>query len=111
MEHIWQQQPPDSNTNVVNVYIKHLRRKIDLPGLAPLLRTIRVVPVFFALRNARPWPSASDVPARLHNLRPLNTSAVGSLVRDSRFTASVCAHVTEAKPGTCFPFRSAPGRR
>jgi DNA-binding response OmpR family regulator len=41
MEHIWQQQPPDSHTNVVNVYIKHLRRKIDLPGLAPLLRTIR----------------------------------------------------------------------
>jgi two-component system, OmpR family, copper resistance phosphate regulon response regulator CusR len=40
MEHIWQQQA-DSHTNVVNVYIRHLRRKIDQPGLSPLLRTVR----------------------------------------------------------------------
>lgn len=40
MEHIWQQQP-NPHTNVVNVYIKHLRRKIDQPGFVPLLRTIR----------------------------------------------------------------------
>ena len=40
MEHVWGQQP-DSRTNVVNVYVKHLRRKIDLPGLLPLLRTVR----------------------------------------------------------------------
>jgi two-component system copper resistance phosphate regulon response regulator CusR len=40
MEKVWQ-QAPDSRTNVVNVYMKHLRRKIDLPGLTPLLKTIR----------------------------------------------------------------------
>jgi len=40
MERVWQQQP-DARTNVVNVYIKHLRRKIELPGMTPLLRTIR----------------------------------------------------------------------
>ena len=37
---VWQQNP-GSHTNVVNVYMKHLRRKIDLPGLTPLLKTIR----------------------------------------------------------------------
>ncbi len=40
MEKVWQQNP-GSRTNVVNVYMKHLRRKIDLPGLTPLLKTIR----------------------------------------------------------------------
>jgi DNA-binding response OmpR family regulator len=40
IEHVWQQQA-GSRTNVVNVYIEHLRRKIDLPGLVPLLRTVR----------------------------------------------------------------------
>jgi two-component system copper resistance phosphate regulon response regulator CusR len=33
----------DSETNLVNVYINHLRKKIDLPGLNPLLQTIRGV--------------------------------------------------------------------
>jgi two-component system copper resistance phosphate regulon response regulator CusR len=47
-EHVWDQYF-DSNTNVVNVYMKHLRRKIDLPGMAPLLHTIRGVG--FALRD------------------------------------------------------------
>jgi two-component system copper resistance phosphate regulon response regulator CusR len=31
----------DSETNLVNVYINHLRKKIDLPGLDPLLQTVR----------------------------------------------------------------------
>jgi two-component system copper resistance phosphate regulon response regulator CusR len=57
MEHIWQQQPPDSHTNVVNVYIKHLRRKIDLPGLAPLLRTIRGSGFALQERSAIPAPA------------------------------------------------------
>lgn len=39
MAKVWQQA--ESRTNVVNVYMKHLRRKIDLPGLPPLLKTIR----------------------------------------------------------------------
>ena len=40
IEHVWDQHF-DSETNVVNVYINHLRRKIDRPGLTPLLHTIR----------------------------------------------------------------------
>jgi DNA-binding response OmpR family regulator len=40
VEHVWDQHF-DSDTNVVNVYINHLRRKIDGPGLPPLLHTIR----------------------------------------------------------------------
>jgi two-component system copper resistance phosphate regulon response regulator CusR len=48
VEHVWDQHF-DSETNVVNVYIKMLRRKIDKPGLAPLIQTIRGVG--FALRE------------------------------------------------------------
>jgi DNA-binding response OmpR family regulator len=48
IEHVWDQHF-DSETNVVNVFIKHLRRKIDLPGCKPLLHTIRGVG--FALRE------------------------------------------------------------
>ena len=47
-EHVWDQYF-DSNTNVVNVYIKHLRQKIDKPELPPLLHTIRGIG--FALRD------------------------------------------------------------
>ena len=42
VEHVWDQHF-DSETNVVNVYIKHLRRKIDRPEWLPLLHTIRGV--------------------------------------------------------------------
>jgi two-component system copper resistance phosphate regulon response regulator CusR len=40
IEHVWDQHF-DSETNVVNVYINHLRRKIDRLGLVPLLHTMR----------------------------------------------------------------------
>jgi DNA-binding response OmpR family regulator len=40
VEHVWDQHF-DSETNVVNVYINHLRRKIDRPELKPLLHTLR----------------------------------------------------------------------
>lgn len=50
VEHVWDQHF-DSETNVVNVYIKMLRRKIDLPGLPPLIHTIRGVG--FALREEK----------------------------------------------------------
>ena len=33
----------DPSSNVVNVYINYLRRKIDLPGLKPLIHTLRGV--------------------------------------------------------------------
>jgi len=51
VEHVWDQHF-DSTTNVVNVYIKLLRRKIDRPGLAPLIHTVRGVG--FALREDKP---------------------------------------------------------
>ena len=49
-EHVWDQYF-DSNTNVVNVYMNHLRRKIDLPGMPPLLHTLRGIG--FALKETR----------------------------------------------------------
>jgi DNA-binding response OmpR family regulator len=51
VEHVWDQHF-DSETNVVNVYIKMLRRKIDKPGLTPLIHTVRGVG--FTLREEAP---------------------------------------------------------
>lgn len=51
IEHVWDQHF-DSGTNVVNVYVNYLRTKIDRPGLAPLIQTIRGVG--YALREAAP---------------------------------------------------------
>ncbi len=51
VEHVWDQHF-DSETNVVNVYIKMLRRKIDKPELKPLIHTIRGVG--FAVREEAP---------------------------------------------------------
>lgn len=48
VEHVWDQHF-DSETNVVNVYIKLLRRKIDRPDWRPLIHTVRGVG--FALRD------------------------------------------------------------
>lgn len=49
VEHVWDQHF-DSQTNVVNVYVNYLRNKIDLPGLKPLLHTVRGVG--FALKES-----------------------------------------------------------
>lgn len=51
VERVWDQYF-DSDTNVVNVYINHLRRKLDRLGLPPLLHTIRGVG--FVLRKDAP---------------------------------------------------------
>lgn len=48
VEHVWDQHF-DSETNVVNVYVNMLRKKIDRPGLTPLIHTVRGVG--FALRE------------------------------------------------------------
>jgi len=40
IERVWNQFF-DSQTNVVNVYVNHLRAKIDLPGLMPIVQTVR----------------------------------------------------------------------
>lgn len=42
VERVWDQHF-DSGTNVLNVYINYLRKKIELPGSSPLLQTIRGV--------------------------------------------------------------------
>jgi DNA-binding response OmpR family regulator len=49
VEHVWDQRF-DSQTNVVNVYVNYLRNKVDLPGLMPLIHTVRGVG--FAVREA-----------------------------------------------------------
>ena len=51
VEHVWDQHF-DSETNVVNVYIKHLRRKIERPEWKPLLHTVRGIG--FAVREEAP---------------------------------------------------------
>lgn len=51
VEHVWDQHF-DSETNVVNVYINMLRRKIDQPNQPPLIHTVRGVG--FALREEKP---------------------------------------------------------
>jgi DNA-binding response OmpR family regulator len=51
VERVWDQHF-DSGTNVLNVYINYLRKKIDLPGMRPLLHTLRGVG--FALREVPP---------------------------------------------------------
>lgn len=40
VEKVWDQYF-DASTNVVNVYVNYLRKKIDLPNLPPLIQTIR----------------------------------------------------------------------
>ena len=40
VERVWDRYFDPSN-NVVNVYVNYLRKKIDLPGLVPLLHTLR----------------------------------------------------------------------
>jgi two-component system copper resistance phosphate regulon response regulator CusR len=40
VEQVWEQYA-DTQTNVVNVYVNYLRKKIDLPGLTPLIHTFR----------------------------------------------------------------------
>jgi len=42
VERVWD-HTFDSGTNVLNVYINYLRKKIDVPGKAPLIHTVRGV--------------------------------------------------------------------
>lgn len=51
VEHVWDQHF-DSETNVVNVYVNYLRGKVDLPGLPPLIHTVRGIG--FAVRKVAP---------------------------------------------------------
>jgi two-component system, OmpR family, response regulator len=40
LRHVWSEHD-DYDTNVVEVYVGYLRRKLDLPGRSPLLHTVR----------------------------------------------------------------------
>jgi DNA-binding response OmpR family regulator len=51
VERVWDQYF-DPGSNVVNVYVNYLRKKIDLPGFKPLIHTLRGVG--FALREEDP---------------------------------------------------------
>jgi len=42
MQDVWN-TPYDPTTNIVDVYMKYLRDKIDLPGEVKLIRTVRGV--------------------------------------------------------------------
>lgn len=48
VDKVWDQYF-DPGSNVVNVYVNYLRKKVDLPGLKPLIHTLRGVG--FALRE------------------------------------------------------------
>jgi DNA-binding response OmpR family regulator len=51
VERVWDQHF-DSGTNVLNVYVNYLRKKVDLPGMPALIHTVRGVG--FALREESP---------------------------------------------------------
>lgn len=51
IERVWDQHF-DSGTNVLNVYINYLRKKIEAPDLPPLIHTVRGVG--FALKETAP---------------------------------------------------------
>lgn len=51
IERVWDQHF-DSGTNVLNVYVNYLRKKVDPPGCRPLLHTLRGVG--FVLRGDAP---------------------------------------------------------
>jgi len=40
LERVWD-QCFDSETNLVNVHLNHLRQKVDMPGMSPLIQTLR----------------------------------------------------------------------
>ena len=48
VERVWDQHF-DSGTNVLNVYVNYLRKKVDLPGCRPLIHTLRGIG--FAMRE------------------------------------------------------------
>ena len=56
-EQVWR-QPFDANTNIVDVYINYLRKKLDIDDLPPLVHTVRGVG--YVLRPAAPVPAGED---------------------------------------------------
>lgn len=59
IEYVWNEDF-DPDTNVVNVYVNYLRRKIERPGLKPLIHTVRSMG--FALREEAGEDAIEDSP-------------------------------------------------
>ena len=56
-EQVWRQTPVDGEeTNIVDVYVAYLRKKLDTPGEAPMLHTVRGD----RIRPATDTPRAKD---------------------------------------------------
>jgi DNA-binding response OmpR family regulator len=53
LERVWN-MPPDSSTNVVDVYVNYLRRKLGDYGTRPLIQTVRGEGYAIALRPVAP---------------------------------------------------------
>lgn len=56
-EQVWR-QPFDANTNIVDVYINYLRKKLDVDDLPPLVHTVRGVG--YVLRPTAPVGAGED---------------------------------------------------
>jgi len=41
LEHVWGTNNPDTFTNIVDVYMNYLRKKLDTPGRRSLIKTVR----------------------------------------------------------------------
>ena len=54
LSHVWVYSF-DTGSNVVDVYVGYLRRKLNMPGLVPLLVTVRGAGCRF-VDDARPGP-------------------------------------------------------
>ncbi|HJU74852.1 MAG TPA: response regulator transcription factor [Gemmatimonadaceae bacterium] len=61
-EQVWR-QPFDANTNIVDVYINYLRKKLDLPDFPPLVHTVRGVG--YVLRPPADVPSGEESEANI----------------------------------------------
>lgn len=42
LRRVWDEEP-ETGTKVIDVYVGYLRKKVDAPGEAPLIRTVRGV--------------------------------------------------------------------
>ena len=54
IEHVWKLSP-DTMTNVVDVYVNYLRKKIDEGAKIKLIRTVRGVGYEFGVSEAEDW--------------------------------------------------------
>ena len=41
LEHVWGTSNPETFTNIVDVYVNYLRKKVDVPGRRSLVKTVR----------------------------------------------------------------------